>query len=309
MQNITILILLLFPFYDIFSHPENKPTPISRSDEKIQLNFDLIHTLSKNPTSADSHPAKLPYYVIYKKGNKKLIYLSTPHTKNIQSQSHQMIKKILASTSLKSVIVEMPTYDDKILKKLLDYCDVNKECVESVYAYKLASLLKLDVIGGEPHNLEILKNSIKLGMTTKEVIFFYTFRKVAMWRQSNPDKAYHPPNPINEIKKYIESSKKRLRLRNHPFSYKDFTEIYKKGMKKPFNYKKTAYEDIAPYKDGHYIQKLAVIIDQTRENSILKIIQDKINQYSEVFVIYGSGHFLKHRPVLKEAFDSERISL
>jgi hypothetical protein len=130
---------------------------------------------------------------------------------------------------------------------------------------------------------------------------------VASWRQGEPGRSYKPENPKEEITKYIEANKIRLKLEQIDFNYRDFVAMYEAAMRRPFDFRDTRYVDIAPYKDGHYIQKLSTIVDKCREKSILLKVERSINDHSKVLIIYGSGHYLKHRPVLKKAFDSEEI--
>src|SRR5690606_15863923 len=134
-----------------------------------------------------------------------------------------------------------------------------------LYAYRKAKALGVSVISGEPFDYEVLKDSLIEGLTKEEVLFFYTFRGVASWRQGDSERAHNPKNPAEEIKKYIRGNKARLGLNNINFTYADFTKLYESKMNKKFNYKNTRYDDIAPFKDGHYIQKLSVVVDKTRE--------------------------------------------
>jgi hypothetical protein len=267
----------------------------------------LIHNLSSSLTSKDLHPKELPYLVSYKIGNKELVYLATKHTSNIDSKTHRAIDKTLKDFKPDIVIVEVPHYEVKLSDSVLKNCDLTKRCTEGLYAYMRANELNIKVISGEPQDQEVLKNSILNNVSEDEILFFYTYRGVASWRQGDPIRAYTPKMPIDEVKRYIQGNKKRLGLDNSNFGYEDFIFIYEKNMSKVFDFKDTRYHDIAPYKDGHYIQKISVVVDKTREESILKKLENFINQSSKVFIIYGSGHFLKHRPVLKKAFESEII--
>lgn len=302
-------LLSIIPFFLLLSCINtNGQRNLSSETSRIEFNLSLIHTLSSHPTSGDIHPNELPYYAVYKREGHTLIYLTTDHTSNVNSKTHLAIDKIMTELSPEQVIVEVPPYEDELSNEVLNHCDLSKKCVEGLYAYKKAKKLGIKVLGGEPPHIEVLKTSLANGLSKKEILFFYTFRGVASWRQGDPSRTYTPENPTQEIRKYIKGNKKRLQLENIDFNYDDFVSIYEKNMKKAFNYKDTRYNDIAPYRDGHYIQKLSVAVDKAREESILKKTEDVINKNKKVFIIYGSGHYLKHRPVLSDAFQTEDIT-
>jgi hypothetical protein len=306
-MKILMTALVFFCFLSCSHKNTNFWGNISSKDLRVHFDMTLIHTLSSRPTSKDLHPKEVPYLVSYKASNKELVYLVTNHTSKIDSKTHRAIDKTLKDFKPDIVIVEVPHYEVELSHNVLKNCDLTSRCTEGLYAYMRANDLKIKVIGGEPQDREVLINSIANGMSEDEILFFYTFRGVASWRQGDPQRAYAPENPIEEIKKFIRGNKKRLDLDNSNFGYEDFIFIYEKNMSKAFDFKDTRYHDIAPYKDGHYIQKLSVVVDKTREVSILKKLEDFINQSSKVFIVYGSGHFVKHRPVLKKAFESETI--
>ncbi|MBC77703.1 MAG: hypothetical protein CME64_16985 [Halobacteriovoraceae bacterium] len=302
-----IYILIFISLLSCTVAKRDKNRLVSSHENLLKFNMSLIHTLSSNPTSEDIHPSKLPYCVKYKLGTKELIYLSTNHTSDVQSKTHKAIDFILKEFKPSEVIVEIPPFQENPSDSMLKRCDLEEKCVEGLYAYKKSKILGIDVTGGEPQHIEVLKNSLELGISEREMMFFYTYRGVASWRQGDADRAYDPDNPRKEIESYIKNNKKRLGLLNIKFDYNDFVSIYENNMNAVFNYKNSRYYDIAPYKDGHYIQKLSVIVDKTREETILEKTEELINRSSKVFIIYGSGHFLKHRPVLKEAFKYENV--
>lgn len=277
------------------------------SEEEIKFDLQLIHNLSVKPVSEDGHPTELPYTVRYNKNGKEIIYLSTMHTSDVNSKTHKAIDQVLKSFRPKSVIVEIPGFNEDRRHEILGQCDRVKKCVEGPYAYLQALDMSIEAISGEPSDKKVFEASLKEGMTEDEFIFFYVFRTIATWRSNEADRAYHPENPDLEILKYIKSVKRLLNLTSSTFDLKGFKEIYQTKMGKEFDYKKTGYEDIAPYYDGHAIQRMSVIIDKSREESILKILEDKINKSDKVFIIYGSGHFLKHRPVLIDVFKNETV--
>lgn len=277
----------------------------SNLSEKVNLRLDLIHVLSKKPTDLDKHPVRLPYIAKYTFGEKNLYYLATSHTRNVKSATHRAIKRTLQKYERLNVVVEMNTKNNTHLQHQLQRCNVDEECVEAPYAYKLSHVKNFDVYGGEPSNKVIEKHFLSRGFSIDELIFFYTVRNFSQWHPYPPKPSYKPKYPRKEIENIIEHKKRSLEQTDYSFSYNTLVEIYEKGMGKVFDYQDVKYSDIAPYKDGHYIQKLSVVVDEARERNILKTIQDAINKDNDsVFVVYGSGHYLKHHQVLKQALGS-----
>lgn len=269
---------------------------------EIEFDYSLIHQLSVMPSDNEIHQAPLPYLAVYKHQDKKLIYLVTPHGSDTESKTHKKIFELMTSKNApQASIVEIPTHAPKLLETYLRSCDMEKRCVEAPYAYVLAKKHGIKVTGGEPANGLVVQNSIEAGLTMDEIIFFYVVRNFSQWHPNPPKPQHTPENPIQEIKNIIRVKKEILGQSSSPFNLQSLAQIYEKGMGKRFNYLDIKYQDIAPYRDGHYIQKLSNIIDKTREENILKTVEDSLKENSFVFIVYGSGHYLKHKPVLDNA--------
>ena len=274
----------------------------SNLSEIIDFKLELIHVLSRKPTDLDKHPVKLPYIAKYIFGEKNLYYLVTAHSRDITSATHRTIKKMLQKHEDLNVVVEMNIKNKAQLSGQLERCNIYKACVEASYAYKLANAKDFDIFGGEPFNRVVKKHFLGRGYSIDELIFFYTVRNFSQWHPYPPKPPYRPKYPKKEIESIIEHKKRSLEQTDNSFSYNTLVELYKRGMGREFNYENVKYSDIAPYKDGHYIQKLSVVVDEAREISVLRAIQDAINiDDDNTFVIYGSGHYLKHRQVLNQA--------
>lgn len=116
-----------------------------------------------------------------------------------------------------------------------------------------------------------------------------------------------PKDPKKEIADIINYKKKQLKLLDNPFDYESLVALYEKHIGKNFDYRNIKYEDIAPYKDGHYLQQLSTIIDRKRETNILNVIESSLNAYDKILVVYGVGHYLKHKPVLDKALGNAKF--
>lgn len=284
------------------------PTSENSENEDIVFNMDLIHLLSKVPIEFDKHPVQPPYIAKYSFGKKSLYYLATPHSRDISDATHRAIKRTLKKIRALNIVVEMNTEHKAQLQGQLEGCRVDTVCVEAPYAYKLAKAKGFDVFGGEPLDSVITKHFLHREFNINELIFFYTVRNFSQWHPLPPKPSYKPKNSKKEIENIIKHKKIMLEQIENPFNYNTLIKIYENGMNKEFDYKNVKYVDIAPYRDGHYIQKLSTVVDEARERNILETIVKAINiDEDDVFVIYGSGHYLKHRQVLKQVLGNPDI--
>ena len=66
-------------------------------------------------------------------------------------------------------------------------------------------------------------------------------------------------------------------------------------------------DDVAPISimDSTYFHKISSTISLAREKFLNDLIENKLNKYSKVLVIYGGGHLVKSRFVYESHFFSQ----
>ena len=87
-------------------------------------------------------------------------------------------------------------------------------------------------------------------------------------------------------------------------SLKEFESWYQEKSGRKFNLHEIDSETFSPQLDRNptYFNKIAAAEGMIREKFILERIQEAINHFDRVLVVFGSAHLVKEREVLNDAF-------
>lgn len=269
------------------------------SNEKIQLYPALIKPLKQKEHRKESMVLRSPFFAHYKKNKKELIYIGAWHSNQSGGPTHLLIDKVLKKFRPEVAIGEIEPWRLFKLKTRKNICQ--RICPESHYLFKTARQKGIKFETGES-SLDLLKKDfLKQGKNERELIFLDVYRQVAHWSRRPPSQQER------QLRTYIRRSKERYKVLNLEYTPQIFFADYKKTMKENFHSELTSGQDLAPYVDGHGINKLAHLYDIGREKGIIATLQRMLDIYDKVLIVYGSGHFHKHRKVLEKAFGQPKL--
>lgn len=271
---------------------------------RISANLNLISDYSYEAQRKESF--KSPYVSTYIKQQKTLKYLAAEHQNNIESETFKTVKTVIEDFKPDVMILEGFTDESGMLRHSLE-CEKEgvQKCGESEYAITLGQKLDIKFTAGEPSEFQILERLLKLGYTTDDLIGFYLVRQIPQWRRHGDLNPQHIDKQIEREGKRIQKSDLKV---NPGYTWKQFTEWYEKNLGKKFNLDTISTKDLAPQisENPTFLNIISREVDVVRERSIILKIEAMLNKYDKVLVIYGSGHLVKHREVLRDMLGEAR---
>ncbi len=231
-----------------------------------------------------------PYFFQIKKNQQCLFYIGSKHSFDPDNIQNQIIKKhwqeFLRQTGIKNCIALNEGGEREL-------ADTEKESIkkggEAGLLTWLAKKDHINIYSPEPnHNFELeqlLKNFSK-----DEVIYYYFARLVDQWhRIGKPD-----------FTNYLEGYLKRLELEtnwtDYEFSIKNMIKIHDKTHDHKFN----KDDQTCVHNDANPIySKVASACSHIRDTFIVSEIKRLWEEGKNIFIVYGSGHFIVQRPALE----------
>ena len=243
-----------------------------------------------------------PYVVIYKNKLKELRFVAAFHGAGIQSPTFQMIRKTIGLFQPEVVIIEgIPSslgLDSPLFIEIAQthFSQNFQQSGEAIYSIYLAHYNHFSFIGGEPDHSVIFKKCIELGYSSEDVLGFYLIRQVPQWRREG--KLSQPFERLAE--ELIKIYQKQLKLPQ--YTTNSFYTWHLEKFKCFFDIEKINEETTMPLKLGTFLQIISWEINIIRDKHLQKIIEQNINQFDRVLVVYGRAHHIIHRAALEQYF-------
>ena len=161
----------------------------------------------------------------------------------------------------------------------------------------MADQNKVQFTNGDPSDLEIKLGLKDLGFSEEDALSFFVARMLPQHFREN--KEFGTSDSI--FKKTIETDLIELHNRvksDLNFGYQDFMNWLNRQSETPVS-KLFSEQALAPLDSGSPIQKISFQVDILRNRSLLKRIENMVNTYDRVLVIYGSAHYLSLSPALE----------
>ena len=237
---------------------------------------------------------RLPHLKRYKRRTKELIYIAVRENGNADEATLKLIKETLIKFDPEYLVVEYPVQDPRLFDQELSQCEQNLGCSPSAYSCHTGKPAGILCKSAEPFATEMFKRARKAKLTAEQILFFSVYRELV-------EKEKDKPKPLEHLEKIIEEQKNLLGT-SIRFDNEEFYRIYKDNMGEKVIRLNPAF--LMPKAEGHYIQKIAKIMDDLHENSILEKIEKGQLDHERVMVVYGETHYRKHRDQLEEFFAS-----
>jgi hypothetical protein len=259
----------------------------------------------------DQKKMQQPYVAEFAKGDKKLLYVLSKHVSEkefpriIEHPTNVTIRKLFERFRPQVVIVEgIPPEDEKTPQKLRDHIAKCKNqefkgCGESFYAMDQAIESSARYITGEPTEEEIREHLARSGFSQQDILGFYMVRQIPQMKRRN---TFSKESFPRECERFLEHYRKRIGMREK-FDCGDFKAWYGKNMHKPKNYLDIENNDPAPHggTDATYVQRISHQVGLARDRVIVKKIENMLNLYDRVLVVYGGSHYLLQEHALKDS--------
>ena len=248
------------------------------------------------------YPQETPVIAHYKKGDYELFYVAARHSNDIGSDTLNLVEDLFAHDQFNALLVEPFPYD--FGQSPPWFSREAKEGFSEKFIYGgesslsaiLADKKNIPFFGGEPDHRDIYEDLKKKGYSDQDILGFYLVRQIPQWIREKEDK-------------------KNLVEHKGPFFLSSYCKIF--GIKKCPNltaikawYKNhsghqlgsnVTNEEVAPVNSGAlFTQKISSDVDHIRDRFTLAVIQELMNKYHKVAVVYGASHFI----TLRKSFDA-----
>jgi len=263
-----------------------------------KLNPSLIRPWSE--TLDKEYPQDKVTIVSYKHGPYELFYVTAHHSTQISSDTNRAVDALFDKKKFNVLVIEpisysygeSPAWFVEESKKGLSQDFVPGG--ESAWATLKANSANIPFYGGEPDHLDIYKALKAKGYPDQDVIGFYFARQIPAWiRQKEPVK-----NLL--LKKYPDFSNsycQRFSIQICP-KLNETLAWFKSNNGHDLSIDVTNNE-MGPYQNGTFTQRIAYAIDEVRNAYTLNVVQTLLEKYKKVAVVYGASHFRN----LRKSFD------
>ncbi|PKN23811.1 MAG: hypothetical protein CVU65_13525 [Deltaproteobacteria bacterium HGW-Deltaproteobacteria-22] len=251
---------------------------------------------------------KLPLIERFRKNGKELVFLATTHESNPASETFRMIREELSRKDLELVIVEgVPTqlglsnsiYLSQILPKP---GKPHAWTGENAYAAWNAHRRGIPFLGGEPSRREMQQALVPVGITTRDLIYFFVVSNILPLRRAGLS-VNTGSDPYLE-RALVDSRRGFHVTEPAALSVEDFRKWYQEGHGKPFSLDAMTLQECAPYgRSSLRTNQISFRWEQFRNRHLLDLIARSFKQRRRVLVVFGGGHFLELRRALHKMFD------
>lgn len=238
----------------------------------------------------------------YQKSDSELLYLAARHTNTMGDDTLNLVQTLFDKYRFNVLIIEsIPYSSGESPKWFVEEAKKGKTEAfvkggESALAVILADEKKIPFFAGEPDHQDIYKGLKDKGYSDEDVIGFYTVRQVPQWVREKENKK---DLLKRKIPPFANHYCKLFSITSCP-SYSDITNWYKRKLGHEL-VPDVPNEEVAPYSDGTlFTQKMSSDVGYIRDHFTLNILQQMVQKYKKVAVVYGAGHFL----TLRKSFDA-----
>ncbi len=257
----------------------------------LVIAFLLLSCATDNPPVVSKKEAP-PFLKRYKKKNKELIYIAVDEKGNVDNATSNLIQSTVKKFDPEIIIAKYPVEGEYRIENELSECEQNQLCSPSARACTMARPRGIPCISGQPFHSDIRKRAQTKKAGPDDILFFYTFRSLVRTMEGKK-------SPLEGLGKILEEEKKVLNLVSQ-LDEEEFIRMYRDKMNS-----KTILigkSEIRPKADGHYIQRLARIVEESHEELILEKIEKEQMGHERVMVVYGVDHFRRHLSPLEDFF-------
>lgn len=275
------------------------------SASNIQIDLSDLRPYSEELNKQEPFFGAAPYLSTFTKNKFKLSFVAAEHVEGHSNTTCKTIKDEFKRGGFKFLLVEgMPftkINDEKQIQITQDCIASNKGCAEDTCAIEEALNKKISFNYAEPDDLTI-KNSIsEKGYTDRDLLFFYGLRQIPqLIRQGASDEK----TVKRRLSQYLENTAKNRLFIEPLMNLDEFEKTFKDKLDRSIDYMKINADLVSPRVDENpeWSNKVSFEVGQVREHSIAKMIEQRVNEYKKVIIVYGQGHLVKERKALEKAF-------
>jgi len=250
-----------------------------------------------------------PYASIYSKRDRKIIFIAARHDVGGENPTARTIDAVLKGYRPGMVIVEgrpFTALSDPADLARAENCAFEqfKNCPEDRYAIFRAAKSGIPFAYAEPSPAQIRDRLRERGYDAHDLIFFYGLRQIPQWKRAGTigEKALR-----EKLTSALPAFARELETRE-ALTLADFEALHRTRLGKPFRAEAVDTETVSPQMDQNptWANQISHEVGRVREESLLRHMETAVNKYGILVVIYGQGHLVKQRSVLRQAMGEPR---
>lgn len=242
---------------------------------------------------------RFPFAAKYDDGNKRVYYVAGDHSTGM-GPNLKTVKAMFDELKPQAVLVEGFRTEGDFSYRTMGVSDFARDgfkgTSESPYAVWLASEAGLPARGGEPTERMVLAEALERGFSEADVLGFFTVRMVPGWRRDGAfrDEAGFRAKAVRNL----ADDRRRLGVKAR-FGYKALLAWYgRQGAAVPL--REARYQDMGPEAGGTRLQKISFAVDQARQARFNAQLENLLNRFDRVLVVYGGSHLCRERRMLEQ---------
>lgn len=272
----------------------------------IYIDLSDLRPYSEELNKQEPFAGEAPYISTFTKSKFKLSFVAAEHVEGNKNSTCQTIKDEFKTGGFKFLLVEgMPFTKINDEKQI----HVTKECIANNYkgcgedncAVQEALSKKISFNYAEPDDLMIKSRIEQKNYTDRELLFFYGLRQIP---QIIKQGAADEKTVKRRLNQYLENVANNRLFVDPIMKLDEFENRFKDKLGRTLEYMKVDTDLVSPRVDENpeWSNKISFEVGQVREEFIAKMIEDRVNEYKKVIIVYGQGHLVKERIALQKAF-------
>ncbi len=280
------------------------PTAIPNSIFKPNHALMLPYTEETRPLK--KMPYEDPFVAHFRKGNKKLDFITTPHEHGIDTPTFKTIKQVFEAHKPDVVIFEgapsdMSTTDAKYVDYIKKQAAKNFPNGEAEYLTYLAHQNNIPSIGGEPNKKETCAALKQKGYSDLDIRAMEVLNWIPRWVRwegikgdAALDAKIREQQATTEFNE-VQPNAERLTLA----TFKQWYDAREPGHK-PLE--ELSNNDLGPSEapGATFVNRYGAAIGAIRNTNLDNQIAKALNEHDNVLVVYGGGHLLLSRLVYED---------
>lgn len=280
--------------------------------DRLRLDPGLLRPLTLEAASQQHQEEERPFIAHYRHGDRELVYLAAVHSTKRGSETFGLIEDMFSEPPpLDAVLIEgltrqegeSPQWYLNEVRASMTEDRVPHE--QSGCAADLAATHNVPFFGGEPRDAKIWEGVQKLGFEPLDLLGFYLVRNVPQWQRQGEDpddRLQHDAAPL------LQNFAERLNLQEEKIPSLDEIRAWYQERTGKLLRADEPVKTFGPYADSpEFLHRLSAAVDGVRDRETLSYIEQLLNQFARVAVIYGSSHWPRLAPSLEAALDPPEI--
>jgi hypothetical protein len=247
------------------------------------------------------------FAVMYKVGNKHLVFVGAKHANRTDSQTFKLIEGTYEHIRFDAVIAEgFPTARGPNPARTLQYVqesgprpDGFVEAGELFPTVIGAQKQAAKLWGGEAHDLAVKARLFAKHISGEDLLGFYVLRNIPQWIREQKIADAGDRRLVPLVEAALARDRTALQLPKTTLAdFDDWSAWYRRLNGKPIS-KDFITEETGPLADGRFgSNRVAFAISRERAAYLHELILEHLNGGESVLVVFGASHLMIHRPAL-----------